>query len=152
MGRHGVSLHFTCKCFRMCFTHPWKFADVSGVKCDSLLGGHSICVICEVERLTFNRERGDKTNTGIVELNASSIGMAKAALDAVNELNLFGSKGGPTSVVHVLPDEAQKCQAVLEVCLSPFPTDPVLTLDIALHLHSPCFRGSPSQKKQMPLS
>ena len=61
-------------------------------------------------------ERGDKTNTGSVELNASSIGMAKAALDAVNELNLFGSKGGPTSVVHVLPDEAQKCQAVLEVC------------------------------------
>ena len=60
-------------------------------------------------------ERGDKTNTGSVELNASSIGMAKAALDAVNELNLFGSKGGPTSVVHVLPDEAQKCQAVLEV-------------------------------------
>jgi hypothetical protein len=60
-------------------------------------------------------ERGDKTNTGIVELNASSIGMAKAALDAVNELNLFGAKGGPTSVVHVLPDEAQKCQAVLEV-------------------------------------
>ena len=63
-------------------------------------------------------ERGDKTNTGSVELNASSIGMAKAALDAVNELNLFGSKGGPTSVVHVLPDEAQKCQAVLEVSQS----------------------------------
>ena len=100
----------------MRFTHPWKFADVSGVKCDSLLSGNNNCVICEVERPMFNRERGDKTNTGIVELNASSIGMAKAALDAVNELNLFGSKGGPTSVVHVLPDEAQKCQAVLEVC------------------------------------
>ncbi len=52
-----------------------------------------------------------------MELNASSIGMAKAALDAVNELNLFGAKGGPTSVVHVLPDEAQKCQAVLESML-----------------------------------
>ena len=41
--------------------------------------------------------------------------MAKAALEAVNELDLFGSKGGPDSVIHVLADEAQKCQAVLQV-------------------------------------
>nr|CAH0099835.1 unnamed protein product [Daphnia galeata] len=58
-------------------------------------------------------ERGDKTNHGLPELNASSIGMAKAALEAVNELDLFGARGGPTSVIHVLADEAQKCQAVL---------------------------------------
>lgn len=42
-------------------------------------------------------------------------GMAKAALEAVNELDLFGARGGPTSVIHVLADEAQKCQAVLQV-------------------------------------
>lgn len=42
-------------------------------------------------------------------------GMAKAALEAVNELDLFGARGGPTSVIHVLADEAQKCQAVLLV-------------------------------------
>lgn len=84
-------------------------------------------------------ERGDKTNHGLPELNASSIGkkyptiytrliylltdaglfidlgMAKAALEAVNELDLFGARGGPTSVIHVLADEAQKCQAVLLV-------------------------------------
>lgn len=41
--------------------------------------------------------------------------MAKAALEAVNELDLFGARGGPTSVIHVLTDEAQKCQAVLQV-------------------------------------
>ena len=41
--------------------------------------------------------------------------MAKAALEAVNELDLFGARGGPTSVIHVLADEAQKCQAVLQV-------------------------------------
>uniref|UniRef100_A0A674H918 Phosphorylase b kinase regulatory subunit n=1 Tax=Taeniopygia guttata TaxID=59729 RepID=A0A674H918_TAEGU len=36
-------------------------------------------------------ERGDKTNQGIPELNASSVGMAKAALEAIDELDLFGS-------------------------------------------------------------
>ncbi|OTF74679.1 hypothetical protein BLA29_000282 [Euroglyphus maynei] len=62
-------------------------------------------------------ERGDKTNHGLPELNASSIGMAKAALEAMNELDLFGGKGGPSSVIHVLPDEIQKCHAVLESML-----------------------------------
>ncbi|KAK4317525.1 hypothetical protein Pmani_011373 [Petrolisthes manimaculis] len=62
-------------------------------------------------------ERGDKTNHGMPELNASSIGMAKAALEAMNELDLFGARGGPASVIHVLADEAQKCQAVLQSML-----------------------------------
>ncbi|KAM9425108.1 phosphorylase b kinase regulatory subunit alpha, skeletal muscle isoform 3-T3 [Pholidichthys leucotaenia] len=58
-------------------------------------------------------ERGDKTNQGITELNASSIGMAKAALEALDELNLFGAKGGPGSVVHALADDIQHCQSIL---------------------------------------
>lgn len=62
-------------------------------------------------------ERGDKTNHGLPELNASSIGMAKAALEAMNSLDLFGGRGGPASVVHVLADEAQKCAAVLQSML-----------------------------------
>ncbi|XP_070167442.1 probable phosphorylase b kinase regulatory subunit alpha isoform X1 [Polyergus mexicanus] len=62
-------------------------------------------------------ERGDKTNHGLPELNASSIGMAKAAMEAMNELDLFSARGGPTSVIHVLSDEAQKCQAVLQSML-----------------------------------
>lgn len=41
--------------------------------------------------------------------------MAKAALEAMNELDLFGARGGPTSIINVLSDEAQKCQAVLQV-------------------------------------
>lgn len=49
------------------------------------------------------------------ELNASSVGMAKAALESMNELDLFGARGGPYSVIHVLADEAQKCDAVLQV-------------------------------------
>ncbi|XP_047736288.1 probable phosphorylase b kinase regulatory subunit alpha, partial [Hyalella azteca] len=62
-------------------------------------------------------ERGDKTNHGLPELNASSIGLAKAALEAMNELDLFGARGGPASVIHVLADEAHKCQAVLQSML-----------------------------------
>ncbi|XP_017565369.1 phosphorylase b kinase regulatory subunit alpha, skeletal muscle isoform isoform X3 [Pygocentrus nattereri] len=62
-------------------------------------------------------ERGDKTNQGIPELNASSIGMAKAALEALDELNLFGAKGGPSSVVHALPDDIQHCQSILNSML-----------------------------------
>ncbi|XP_065294592.2 probable phosphorylase b kinase regulatory subunit alpha [Dermacentor albipictus] len=58
-------------------------------------------------------ERGDKTNRGIRELNSSSVGLAKAALEALNDLDLFGGRGGPSSVVHVLSDEAQECDAVL---------------------------------------
>uniref|UniRef100_A0A3Q3JHS8 Phosphorylase b kinase regulatory subunit n=1 Tax=Monopterus albus TaxID=43700 RepID=A0A3Q3JHS8_MONAL len=58
-------------------------------------------------------ERGDKTNLGIPELNGSSIGMAKAALEAIDELDLFGAHGGPKSVIHVLPDEVEHCQSIL---------------------------------------
>lgn len=50
-------------------------------------------------------ERGNKMNHGQPELNCSSIGMAVAALQAINGINLFGSRGGPSSVIHVLPDE-----------------------------------------------
>ncbi|XP_047187410.1 phosphorylase b kinase regulatory subunit alpha, liver isoform isoform X2 [Scophthalmus maximus] len=58
-------------------------------------------------------ERGDKTNQGIPELNGSSIGMAKAALEAIDELDLFGAHGGPKSVIHVLPDDVEHCQSIL---------------------------------------
>ena len=62
-------------------------------------------------------ERGDKSNQNIVELNSSSVGMAKAALAAIKGLNLFGGKGGAASVIHVIPDEISKCSAVLETML-----------------------------------
>ena len=51
------------------------------------------------------------------ELNATSIGMAKAALEALSEFDLFGARGGPSSVIHCIPDEAQQCQAILQSVL-----------------------------------
>ncbi|NJN30849.1 MAG: glycosyl hydrolase family 15 [Synechococcales cyanobacterium RM1_1_8] len=58
-------------------------------------------------------ERGNKINHGNPELNASSVGMAKAALEALNGFNLFGIHGGQASVIHVLPDEIARARATL---------------------------------------
>ena len=58
--------------------------------------------------------------------NSSSIGMAIAALEAMDELDLFGIRGGPSSVIHVMADELQKCKAVLEVT-KPFSFKPFST-------------------------
>jgi phosphorylase kinase alpha/beta subunit len=62
-------------------------------------------------------ERGNKINHGDPELNASSIGMAKAALEALNGFNLFGIRGGQASVIHVLPDEIARTRITLESLL-----------------------------------
>ncbi|WP_353932685.1 glycoside hydrolase family 15 protein [Okeanomitos corallinicola TIOX110] len=62
-------------------------------------------------------ERGNKINHGSAELNASSLGMAKAALEAMNGLNLFGVNGCQASVIHVLPDEIARARITLESLL-----------------------------------
>jgi phosphorylase kinase alpha/beta subunit len=43
-------------------------------------------------------ERGSKYNDGSAEIHASSIGMAKAALEAINGCNLFGDGVGSGSL------------------------------------------------------
>lgn len=62
-------------------------------------------------------ERGDKTNLGATELNASSIAMAKAALEAMSGFNLYGVRGAQPSVIHVLPDEIARARITLEALL-----------------------------------
>jgi len=62
-------------------------------------------------------ERGDKTNHGLPEVNASSVGMAKAALEALDGLNLYGPRGGPSSVIHVQPDDIARARVTLEAML-----------------------------------
>ncbi len=46
-------------------------------------------------------ERGSTYNDGTCEVHASSIGMAKAALESINGVNLFGTEGSQWSVVYV---------------------------------------------------
>lgn len=62
-------------------------------------------------------ERGHKINHGLRELNASSIGMAKAALESLRELNLFGPEGGSESVIHVVADEIARTRSTLKAIL-----------------------------------
>lgn len=49
-------------------------------------------------------ERGNKINNGKTEINASSVGMAKAALQALDGFNLFGKHASPRAVVHTVTD------------------------------------------------
>lgn len=58
-------------------------------------------------------ERGDKLNRGSVEINASSVGMAKAALEALSGFNLFGAQGSQESVLHVAPDNIAQANITL---------------------------------------
>ncbi|MFL0777113.1 MAG: glycoside hydrolase family 15 protein, partial [Prochlorococcus sp.] len=46
-------------------------------------------------------ERGDKGNHGLPERNASSIGLAKAALEALENLDLFGINGDGSAKVQI---------------------------------------------------
>jgi len=62
-------------------------------------------------------ERGNKMNHGIAELNASSIGMAKAALEAMAGCNLFGKDGGQTAIIHVISDDIARTRIALESLL-----------------------------------
>ena len=59
-------------------------AKSNQVSCDWQRAGHVTTVLTS-----------DWSNQGIRELNASSIGMAKAALEAMNKLDLFGAHGSP---------------------------------------------------------
>ncbi|GGX39517.1 glycoside hydrolase family 15 protein [Saccharospirillum salsuginis] len=58
-------------------------------------------------------ERGNKINNGRVEINASSVGMVKAALQAMRDLNVLAD-GRQSGVIHVVPDEIARCRTTLE--------------------------------------
>lgn len=58
-------------------------------------------------------ERGNKINNGKTEINASSVGMAKAALQALDGFNLFGEQGSPRAVVHTIPDGISRARNTL---------------------------------------
>lgn len=62
-------------------------------------------------------ERGEKSNVGYVELNASSIGMAKAALKALAGFDLMRPYGSPNSCIHVQPDNVALAEVTLQSLL-----------------------------------
>ncbi|CAF4990526.1 unnamed protein product, partial [Rotaria sp. Silwood1] len=61
--------------------------------------------------------RGSKYNTNTCELHASSIGMAKAALEALNGFNLYGDKGANWSVAYVDVDAHNRNRTTFDTLL-----------------------------------
>ncbi|XP_018908570.1 probable phosphorylase b kinase regulatory subunit beta isoform X2 [Bemisia tabaci] len=62
-------------------------------------------------------ERGSKYNDNVPEIHASSIGMAKSALEAINGCNLFGEKGASWSVIYVDIDAHNRNRSIFETLL-----------------------------------
>jgi len=62
-------------------------------------------------------QRGSKYNDGTPEIHASSIGMAKAALEAINGCNMFGDKGSSISVIYVDIDAHNRNRSIFETLL-----------------------------------
>ena len=61
--------------------------------------------------------RGTKYNDGTPEVCASAIGMAKAALEAINGFNLFGERGSNFSVIYVDIDAHNRNRSIFETLL-----------------------------------
>lgn len=62
-------------------------------------------------------ERGSKENVGHKELNAISVGMAKAALEAINGFNIYGMQGTSSSVIYVDPDAHNRNYTIMHSLL-----------------------------------
>jgi phosphorylase kinase alpha/beta subunit len=62
-------------------------------------------------------ERGNKINHGTTEINCSSVGMAKAALEAMNGFNLFGKVESQEAVIHVIPSDIARSRFTLHELL-----------------------------------
>ncbi len=62
-------------------------------------------------------ERGNKINHGTTEINGSSVGMAKAALEAMDGFNLFGDVDSHESVVHVIASDIARSRFTLQSLL-----------------------------------
>ncbi len=58
-------------------------------------------------------ERGNKINHGTTEINCSSVGMAKAALEAMDGFNLFGNVASHEAVIHVVPSDIARSRFTL---------------------------------------
>lgn len=58
-------------------------------------------------------ERGNKVNNGRTEINASSVGMAKAAMQALDGFNLYGEHGPKRAVIHVIADAISLARTTL---------------------------------------
>ena len=59
-------------------------------------------------------ERGNKINHGTAEINCSSVGMAKAALEAISGFNLFPDCSSQEGIIHVVPNDIVRSRLTLQ--------------------------------------
>lgn len=64
-------------------------------------------------------------------------GTFQAALEAIDELDLFGAHGGPKSVIHVLPDEVEHCQVPVPLFLDILALPWLMFLLLSVSVHFP---------------
>jgi phosphorylase kinase alpha/beta subunit len=62
-------------------------------------------------------ERGNKINHGDTEINCSSVGMAKAALEAMDGFNLFGKAASQEAIIHIVPSDVARSRLTLQSLL-----------------------------------
>ncbi|XP_064467094.1 probable phosphorylase b kinase regulatory subunit beta isoform X3 [Ornithodoros turicata] len=84
-------------------------------------------------------ERGSKYNNGTPEIHASSIGMAKSALEAINGCNLFGDKGASWSVIYVDVDAHNRNRSIFETLLPRESSSKNVDTGLLLAVSFPCF-------------
>ncbi|RWS29536.1 putative phosphorylase b kinase regulatory subunit beta-like protein [Leptotrombidium deliense] len=84
-------------------------------------------------------ERGSKYNDGTPEIHASSIGMAKSALEAVNGCNLFGEKGASWSVIYVDIDAHSRNRSIFETLLPRESSSKNIDVSLLPTISWPCF-------------
>jgi phosphorylase kinase alpha/beta subunit len=59
-------------------------------------------------------ERGNKINSGGTEINCSSVGMTKAALEAMSGFNLYGNVASQEALIHVVPSDIARSRLTLQ--------------------------------------
>ncbi|KRZ46133.1 putative phosphorylase b kinase regulatory subunit beta, partial [Trichinella pseudospiralis] len=84
-------------------------------------------------------EMGTRYNDGTPELHASSIGMVKAALEAINGCNLYGSKGTVGSVIYVDIDAHNRNRTTFETLLPRESNSKNVDASLIPTISFPCF-------------
>lgn len=62
-------------------------------------------------------ERGTRYNNNTTEIHASSLGLVKSALEAINNFNIFGTNGSSSSVIYVDIDGHNRNRTTFETIL-----------------------------------
>ncbi|XP_071425773.1 phosphorylase b kinase regulatory subunit alpha, skeletal muscle isoform isoform X3 [Pithys albifrons albifrons] len=91
---------------------------------------HSLDEVNFIQNLVFYIEAAYKT---------------AAALEALDELDLFGAKGGPESVIRVLSDEVQHCQSILHSMLPRASTSKEVDASVLSVISYPAFAVEDSE-------